>query len=298
MEKLLTKKQRRISALVITAIIVVTFVSVCQFHTKATEKRSQEVIVMRLDKEFETAADTLQATDIKRVEKTIKELTDKKDIKKYSEKFKVIKKQQVKKENSNRSAKIDVPLLNQMDDPRLFNGCEVTSLAMMLNFNDINITKQQLAEAITTVPLEDETGLKGNPHEGFVGSVSGETPGLGVYHDPIAQLATDYVDSNRVKDISGKGFSNVIEALSEGQPVWVIVTSTFSPVTNMQTWETAAGPIDITYDMHSVVLTGFDKDNVYLNNPYGEKDQTVNRTDFIAAWKQMGSQAIYIKKTK
>ncbi|WP_413521916.1 hypothetical protein [Brochothrix thermosphacta] len=50
--------------------------------------------------------------------------------------------------------------------------------------------------------------------------------------------------------------------------------------------------------MHSVVLTGFDKDNVYLNNPYGEKDQTVNRADFIAAWEQMGSQAIYIKKTK
>ena len=47
--------------------------------------------------------------------------------------------------------------------------------------------------------------------------------------------------------------------------------------------------------MHSVVITGYDKDHVYLNNPYGEKNQKVDREQFEDSWKQMGSQAIIIK---
>lgn len=36
---------------------------------------------------------------------------------------------------------LDVPLLNQMDQPKLFNGCEVTSLAMILNYHGMKVTK-------------------------------------------------------------------------------------------------------------------------------------------------------------
>src|SRR4051794_33270304 len=35
---------------------------------------------------------------------------------------------------------LDVPLINQMDQPLLYNGCEVTSLAMILNFNGVDVT--------------------------------------------------------------------------------------------------------------------------------------------------------------
>ena len=35
---------------------------------------------------------------------------------------------------------LNVPLINQMDDPKLYNGCEVTSLAMVLNYNGIDVT--------------------------------------------------------------------------------------------------------------------------------------------------------------
>src|SRR5215510_6806733 len=48
---------------------------------------------------------------------------------------------------------LDVPLLNQMDKPLLYNGCEVTSLAMILNYNGVKVTKNELAENIKTVPL-------------------------------------------------------------------------------------------------------------------------------------------------
>lgn len=52
-----------------------------------------------------------------------------------------------------------------MDEPALYNGCEVTSLAMLLQYNGIDVTKNQLAEEIPTVPLIDEEGNYGDPNK-------------------------------------------------------------------------------------------------------------------------------------
>lgn len=59
---------------------------------------------------------------------------------------------------------LDVPLVNQMDAPRLYNGCEVTSLAMILNYKGISVTKNKLAQEITRVPLQYSNGTYGNPN--------------------------------------------------------------------------------------------------------------------------------------
>src|SRR4051794_5811406 len=83
---------------------------------------------------------------------------------------------------------LDVPLLNQMDAPRLFNGCEVTSLAMLLQYWGIHVTKNELAAQIPRVPLQYSNGKSGNPNMGFVGNME-DGPGLGVYHGPIFYLA-------------------------------------------------------------------------------------------------------------
>ena len=47
--------------------------------------------------------------------------------------------------------------------------------------------------------------------------------------------------------------------------------------------------------MHSVVVVGSDADSLFINNPYGQKDQEIDRQNFISAWEQMGKQAIYIE---
>ena len=44
--------------------------------------------------------------------------------------------------------------------------------------------------------------------------------------------------------------------------------------------------------MHSVVVTGYDAESIYFNDPYGEKDASMDKKNFIAAFEQMGSQAI------
>lgn len=192
---------------------------------------------------------------------------------------------------------LNVPLINQMDDPKLYNGCEVTSLAMVLNYNGIDVTKSELADNIETVPFQYDNGEHGNPNDGFVGSVSGSTStGLGVYHGPIYKLAKQYADN--VYDLTGSNFDTVVNKVEEGHPVWTITTTAFAPVSDFESWDTPDGKIDVTYSEHSVCITGFDRDKrvIYVNDPYGYKNREVDWNDFAAAYKQMGKQAVYVTK--
>lgn len=189
---------------------------------------------------------------------------------------------------------LDVPLVNQMTTPVLYNGCEVTSLTMMLNYDHIDVTKNELASKLTSVPITYDSGEHGNPNQGFVGDVTGDNPGLGVYHGPIYKLAK--TQTSQVQDLSGSNFDTVIKQLELGRPVWTITTVTFAPVDSLETWQTPQGSVKITYDMHSVVIVGFNraKKQIYINNPYGEKQQAVNWKDFEDAYNQMGQQAVVL----
>lgn len=189
---------------------------------------------------------------------------------------------------------LDVPLIRQMDQPLLYNGCEVTSLAMILNYQGVKVTKNELADNIKTVPLTYSNGKKGNPNVGFVGDMA-HGPGLGVYNGPVFELTKKYV-GDRAVNLTGKPFSEILKEVGQGNPVWIITTSSFAPISVFQTWDTPQGKIKITFSEHSVAITGYDKDYIYINNPYGGKNQKLNRDSFIKAWEQMGKQAIVIKK--
>lgn len=187
---------------------------------------------------------------------------------------------------------LDVPLLNQMDSPRLKSGCEITSLAMILNFKGIQVSKNQLAAEIPRVPLKYNATEYGNPNIGFVGNME-DGPGLGVNHVPLFNLAKHYVE-DRASDLTKQPFEILLSEVAKGNPVWILTTKTFAPVSDFMTWQTPQGPVEVTYSMHSVVITGYDAEFIYINNPYGEKNQKLARGPFIEAWEQMGKQAIVI----
>lgn len=187
---------------------------------------------------------------------------------------------------------LDVPLIKQMDAPKLYNGCEVASLAMILNYSGYDVTKNELAQKINRVPLTYQNGLKGNPNDGFVGDME-KGPGLSVYHGPIYKLAASYAGTKAI-DLTGKKPAAIYKQLNKGRPVWVIAPVRFAPVNDMQTWNTPSGKVDVTYSVHSVAVTGYNDKYVYLNDPYGYKNRKVDRSNFEKAWKQMGSQAVVI----
>ncbi len=83
-------------------------------------------------------------------------------------------------------ALLTAPVINQY--PELPSGCEVTSLAMLLQFNGINKNKIELAEEMPIDPTpiqwrsDGSIAYWGNPNTGFVGNAAGESRGYGIYH--------------------------------------------------------------------------------------------------------------------
>jgi len=196
-----------------------------------------------------------------------------------------------------RSAMIEgVPHIQQM--PELARGCEVTSLAMMLQYAGVSADKMTLAKEIKTIPFRDKNGVRGNPYDGFVGDIyTFKKSGLGVYHGPIADLAQNYLP-DRIVDLTGENMESVYEMLEKGSPVWVIINSRFTPLPESEfaIWNTASGKVKITYREHSVLIVGYDEQKIYFNDPLASQPYTaVPRDNFEKAWIQMGSQAISYK---
>ncbi|HET7578780.1 MAG TPA: C39 family peptidase [Bacillales bacterium] len=192
---------------------------------------------------------------------------------------------------------LDAPLIKQF--PELPRGCEVTSLAMLVQFAGYGVDKMELAKNIKKAPtpyqvIHGQVHF-GNPNVGFVGAMDTyDEPGLGVYHGPVADLARSYM-GDRVIDLTGDSFEAVLDQLADGIPVWVINNTRFTrlPEKFWETWQTPEGPIQITYKEHSVLVTGYDQNWIYFNDPLaGVKNRKMKRASFIEAWKQIGSQAI------
>lgn len=192
---------------------------------------------------------------------------------------------------------LSVPMIKQL--PELPRGCEVTSLAMMLNYAGIKADKMTLAEEVMKNPVnyKEENGKIhfGNPHNGFVGDMySFKKPGFGVFHGPIEDLANLYLP-NRIVNLTGKPFERVLDYVSGGHPVWVVTTSTFKyvPLDEWETWYTELGPLQVTSRMHSILVTGYDSQYIYFNDPLdGKANKKVLKKDFIEGWTQYGSQAV------
>lgn len=190
---------------------------------------------------------------------------------------------------------LSVPFIQQK--PELPRGCEVTSLAMLLNFAGVPVSKMELAEKIDKVPFATN-GLRGDMNEGFVGDMySMQNPGLGVYVTPIYRLANQYLPE-RIIDLTNQPIEKLYEMIDQGVPVWVITNYKFKklPDSDFLNFNTRNGAMKVTYSEHSVVITGYSEEDVYLNDPLAAEPNTkVNRKDFEEAWRQMGSQAISVK---
>ncbi|HBD1597198.1 TPA: hypothetical protein KH691_002871, partial [Enterococcus faecium] len=49
--------------------------------------------------------------------------------------------------------------------------------------------------------------------------------------------------------------------------------------------------------VHACVVTGYDKENIYVNDPYGVKNRAVPINDFSAIFTAMGGQMLTLEKS-
>ena len=194
---------------------------------------------------------------------------------------------------------LPIPALDQLPD--YYNGCEITSLAMLLRFIGRPASLAQLAASVVRDPEPLVLGQNGailswgNPNDGFVGSVSGRSPGYGVYHGPIARLLDKYAP-NQAVDLTGDSFAALLATVASGRPVIVWTTVNFQPPTQWLTWSTPQGPVRATMAEHAVLLVGYNQRYAFVNNPLtGERAQAVPLGEFHATWVEMGRQAVTVR---
>lgn len=189
--------------------------------------------------------------------------------------------------------KLNVPLEKQLPD--LPNGCEVTSLAMLLKDYDVNVSKLELSSNIKHVSSFIGNDYRGNPHIGFVGYMSIKNAGWCVYNEPLYDVAKKY--TKRIRNYTGNDFVRVLKLVSKGHPVMIITTLKFDRVNDMQTWSTKQGKVNVTPSSHACVITGYNKKKgiVYVNDPYGVKNKKVSLKKIEASYNQQGKQALYIE---
>ncbi|PWK13462.1 C39 family peptidase [Tumebacillus permanentifrigoris] len=197
----------------------------------------------------------------------------------------------------NRPASVILPVPILQQRPELYNGCEVTSLAMLLNYAGQPVSKLELARKIRKDPtpeVVDSAGRTvrwGNPELGFVGDVTGNRRGYSVYHGPIADLLDQYLP-DRAVDLTRASFDNVLDTLATGKPIVVWVTEEFAPTNDWVTWDSPSGRVRATFREHCVLLTGYDANQLTLNDPLDGTRKQVDRANFQRAWEQLGQQAV------
>ncbi|MBS4173886.1 C39 family peptidase [Bacillus sp. FJAT-49736] len=197
---------------------------------------------------------------------------------------------------------VSIPAKSISQYPELQRGCEVTSLAMLLETAGVHVDKMTLAKQIQKDPtprkVQNGKIYFGDPNSGFVGNIyTYDKPGLGVYNKPIFDLGDKYLP-NKMINLTGHSFEDLKIYLSDNRPIWVIINTEYRklPSSYFQTWNTPNGKIQITYKEHSVLITGYDQKNIYFNDPLTGQKNKAPVGSFMDAWMQMGSQAITYNK--
>lgn len=191
---------------------------------------------------------------------------------------------------------LNVPLIHQ--NPELKYGCEVTSLAMVLNYAGVKVSKMELYRKVKkdTDPIKRSSRGDilqwGNPHDGFVGDMTGKRAGYAVFDRPIEQLVNEYLP-DRAVNLTNQPFDKILQHVSKGYPVVVWTTGDYRLPDRWESWRHGSYVIKTPLDLHAVVLVGYDQQNVYLNDPLsGRKKVKVNKQRFIQSWKALKSRAV------
>lgn len=199
------------------------------------------------------------------------------------------------------AALIDVPPQSQL--PALPNGCEVTTLSMLLTavghpVSYLTLAKDQPYDPTKRVLQNGKVVFWGNPNVGFVGSVYKAGLGYGIYHGPMTKFLNTILPGRAV-DLTGKPFSDIERVVADGTPVEVWTTTTLAPTKEWGSWQSPEGLVRFTPREHAVLLVGYNKTDVFINNPLnGEKAQAVPIGPFLQSWNQLGDQAITVSSAK
>lgn len=188
---------------------------------------------------------------------------------------------------TNRQLNVDCILQN----PELPTGCEVTALAIVLNYYGYGVDKCDLSDYYLDKGYIGET----NPNDAFLGEPRYDYS-YGCYAPVIVNCANYYLEGDRdVINLTGTSFYDLLDYINNGIPVIVWATTNMNNSYYSTTWDLPDGEFTWKANEHCLVLTGYDYDNglILVADPLvGNTQYDINV--FADRYEQMGCQAVIV----
>lgn len=181
--------------------------------------------------------------------------------------------------------------------PDFPNGCELTALQMLMNYNGIAANKYAINQYLP------KTGLRNaDPELAYIGEPTSASNGFYCYAAPMVSSANTYFKnegiSKQAKDKTGMNILFLFHRVAvDKQPVAVWFTTDYkSPEYSLSTYTDKNGQKQKLYkNLHCVVVEGMGNGKVKIVDPIKGK-QSVYFWQFIKLYYQMGQRAFVISQ--
>lgn len=163
-------------------------------------------------------------------------------------------------------------------------SCESSAASMVAQYLGVPLSE---AEVVAALPYDD------NPYLGFRGNVDGPTGGIadyGVYAGPLIEVLNSHgLQAWPVE----AGVEGIKAAVARGHPViaWV----TYDCMVSVPVEVNIGGQqVSLTPNQHVVVVTGYDAEGVWANDPWDGQEDYYLYADLQRAMSYFGDMAIEV----
>lgn len=202
----------------------------------------------------------------------------------------------------------NVPLIGQSKLP---TGCETCSATMLLNFYGYKISETTFADKyLVKKPFGYSNGsyTGPDPNCAFVGTPYSSNS-YGAYAPIMAKCMNKYLSDKSYKavEISGKSLEYLSgKYVAQGQPIMVWATINMSPSFKTTTWRVNYTDENAKYKLgsyytwtageHCLLLTGYDKDYYYFNDPWTNTRTRYSKSLVNTRYNELGKQVVVMVK--
>ncbi len=204
---------------------------------------------------------------------------------------------------------MNVPYVNQLNDYP--TGCEAASCCMLLKYYGFSITMAQMVDIIPRENLVQKNGKWYGPdiNEKFVGDprygYRSTIRGYGAFSPVVTKSLQAAVDQRNggytAKNIKGCTFETLLNTVSDGSPAIVWATYNMNDPTEVNAWyiNSTGKYFEYPKGTHVMVLCGYDKDYVYVMDPYNYPTaKKFTKASFKSKFELLGNQAVVLVKNK
>ncbi|WMJ23931.1 C39 family peptidase [Paludicola sp. MB14-C6] len=201
---------------------------------------------------------------------------------------------------------VELPVENILQNPELPNGCEITSLAIVLNFLGLPVDKCILSDDyLPKIEFHDVNKQRvcGDPNVVYCGNPRYRSGGYYCFAAPLVKASNSILTAIQASyhgtDITGSNEQQLLSHLDAGRPVIAFTTlSMGDPVTyEPSKWiMNDNGDVHVPFlNLHCVVLYGYDEQFIYIADPLKGKIQC-KRTSFMDSYQKIGSRAMVVEQ--